>query len=179
MGRPAVFHFLEKLLLFRRHALTQVLQIHPRFAGLGEHVALLLFFLFDMMLDLFRQHLHLGIKILVVGVGPLDLADQDLGAVMLDIGFVHKILIDTFFPAAGIEHVLLDLGVNPQLKAYLVRQSALAAGFLCLFELPKQPLDLAMVGLEQGDSVRSFLRRHGNVSVLFRLKEQLLAGKVP
>ncbi len=63
-----------------------------RLARLGEHSARLLFFL-HVMLDHLRQHLDLGIVVVVVRTRGFDLGDQLFRAVMLDDGLVVQILV--------------------------------------------------------------------------------------
>ena len=87
----------------------------------------LAFLFLDVVLDLFRQHLHLGVEELVAfAVAGLDLRHQQLGRVVLDIGFLEQILLDLAF-AGRIENLFLDLGVDRKLEADLRAQLLLAA----------------------------------------------------
>ena len=48
----------------------------------------------DVMGDVFAEHLHLGIIVVVVGVADFDLGDQLLRRGMLDVGLVEQVGID-------------------------------------------------------------------------------------
>src|SRR3546814_20447135 len=66
--------------------------------------------------DLFGQHLDLGIEEIVGRVAFLYVVDQQLGAVMLDIGLVQRIVL---YPAAkgGVETLLLDQRVDLEFRS--------------------------------------------------------------
>src|SRR3546814_6897435 len=110
--------------------------------------------------DLFGQHLDLGIEEIVGRVAFLYVVDQQLGAVMLDIGLVQRIVL---YPAAkgGVENLLLDQRVDLEFQADLPRQSLLARRRSGLFELFEQILHLAMVGFQKGDRVGELRIGHG------------------
>ena len=74
---------------------------------------------------------------------------------MFDIGFLEQILVDLAF-AGRIENLFLDLGVDRQLEADLLRELPLAAVAAGLLELLEQFLDLAVILLEQRDRVLLF-----------------------
>ena len=124
----------------------------PACARLAEHAldALLLFL--DVMLDLLGQHLDLGVVKFVVGPAGLDLGDQDLGAVMLDIGFLQQIFLDLAL-ARRIEDLFLDRRVDGQFHADFLGDLLLLAVAARFFERGEQFLDLAMVGFEQCNGV--------------------------
>ncbi len=74
---------------------------------------------------------------------------------MLDIGFVQQVFLDLAL-AGRVEDFLFNRGMHHQLGADLFGQGLLHRVALGLFELLEQVLDLAMVGLEQGDGVGFF-----------------------
>ena len=89
-----------------------------------------------MVLDLFGQHLDLGVEeVVVLAVAGLDLGHQQLGGVMLDIGFLQQVLLDLAF-AGRIEDLFLDLRVDGELEADLPRQLLLAAVALRSLRIP-------------------------------------------
>jgi hypothetical protein len=91
-----------------------------------------------MVLDLFLQHLHLGVEIFVVTtlVGD-DFSNQQLGRVVLDVAFLKLLVLDRSF-AGRIENLLLNLRMDAEFKADLVGKLLLAAIALCLFKLLEQ-----------------------------------------
>src|SRR3546814_4092203 len=83
--------------LARQHRVAELDQVDVGLAALREHALAAHFLLMDMVLDLFGQHLDLGIEEIVGRVAFLYVVDQQLGAVMLDIGLVQRIVL---YPAA-------------------------------------------------------------------------------
>ena len=71
---------------------------------------------------------------------------------MLDIAFLEHVLVDLAL-AGRVENLFLDLGVDGELEADLLRQLLLAAVALRVFEFLEQLLDRAMILLEQRDRV--------------------------
>ncbi len=105
-----------------------------------------------MVFDLFGQDLDLGVVELLVRSAGFDLGDQHLGAVVLDIGFGQQVLLRVAF-AGRVEDLFLDDRVHGQLGADLLGELLLLGLALGGFELGEQILDLAVVGLQQGDGV--------------------------
>jgi hypothetical protein len=88
---------------------------------------LVLFFL-HVMVDVFAQHLHLGIEHLIGLHHSADLRDQFLGGLVLDVGFRDHVLVLDGFAHGRIEDFLLDLRVHRQLHADLLSQFHLLLG---------------------------------------------------
>jgi hypothetical protein len=90
-----------------------------------EHIFVLLLLLLYMMFDRLLEHRDLGIKKFICGACCDDLIDQQLGAVMLDIGFPQQIIVDLAIER-GVENFFLDPGMNLELGANPVGDVALA-----------------------------------------------------
>ena len=139
----------DELLLACRHALAQILQVEAGRLRLGEHAFGAHLFLLDVVLDLLREHFHLGVIEIVFGAAGFELRDQHLGAVMLDIGFADGLVFD-LAAAGGIEDLLFDERVDGQFLADLLREALLLVRRLRLFEFGEQVFDLAVIGLQTG-----------------------------
>ena len=105
----------------------------------------------DVVLDLFGENLDLGVEESVLRRASLDVIDQHLGTIMLDIGLFKRVSLDLAFER-GIENLFLDERVDFELGANLVGQRLLAVCGFGTLELLEQILDLAVIGLQQGDS---------------------------
>jgi hypothetical protein len=105
------------------------------------------------VLDHFRQHLHLGLEVIVARVRLLDLRDEFLRAGMLDLGLVVHVLVTRRGEKRRIEDLFFDLRVNLEGIADLYRKLLLPSREAGLFELCKQFLDFAMIRLQQRDRV--------------------------
>ena len=90
-------------------------------ARLGEEAFAGLLLFLHMMLDHLGEHRDLGVVELVPWGALSHLGDQDLGAVMLDIGLVLEVVFDGFL-ARRIEDLLLDRGVHREFGADLLRK---------------------------------------------------------
>ena len=136
----------------RGELLAKCVEVELALARLREDAVGAFFFL-DMVLDLFLEHVHLGVEEFVVGaLVRLDFGDQELGGVMLDIAFLELVLLDRAF-ACRIEDRLFDIGMDGQLEADLVRQLLLASVALGAFEFLEQLLDVTMILFEKRDCV--------------------------
>jgi hypothetical protein len=89
-----------------------------------------------------------------------DLGDQDLGAVMLDVGFVQHVLVLDPVLARRIKDFFLDHGVDRELGADLAGQLLLALIVLRLLEPPKKVFHHAVVLLDEGYGVGLRAARH-------------------
>ena len=78
---------------------------------------------------------------------------------MFDIPFIEQVLFD-LAPAGRIEDFFLDHGMGAELAADLLNQRLLFASARGVFELGKQLLHLAMIGLQQGNGVQMVLALH-------------------
>src|SRR6187399_881936 len=106
-----------------------------------------------MMLDHFRQHLHLGIEIVVLRAGLLDLRNQVLGAGMFDLCLMMNILVTRGLEERGIEDFLLYRRVDAQRPADTPGEIRLLVVGTALLELFEPFLHLTMVGLQQGNRI--------------------------
>lgn len=96
------------------------------------------------MVDLFREHLNLGVVELLVGRAHEQFDDEDLRAVVL--GFVEQTLFD--LPLAGrTKDFLLNRRMDAEFGANLLDQHLFLGRALGSFELGEQVLDFTMVGL--------------------------------
>lgn len=73
----------------------------------------------DMVLDLLRQHFDLCGEELVFGRGGLDVIDENLGAIVFDIGFIESVIFD-LAAETGVEDLFLDGRMDLELKADLM-----------------------------------------------------------
>src|SRR5882672_4519368 len=128
------------------------------------------------MLDLLAQHLDLGVAEAVRGRRIQQVGNQQLGAVVLDLGFVEHVFPGRCRAAGGIEQLLFQLGMDDQLRANLLQKSVLAVLVLRTFVFGKELLDPAVILLEGFDRTASTLllrgrrngrhgRRHSRVRV--------------
>ena len=114
-----------------------------------------------MVLDLLGEHLHLGVEeVVALTVASLDLRHQQLGGIVLDIGFLKHVLVDLSL-ACRIEDFFFDLGVNRKLQANAPRQRFLAALALCSFEVFEELLDGTMIILQQRNGILVLTGGHG------------------
>jgi len=145
-------HLFHDLHLAGQQPFTQRLQVHLGLARLGKHATRLLFFL-DVVLDHLREHLDLGVVVLVVGAGGLDFGNELLCAVVFDLGLVMDLEVLGGGKESRIENLFLDHRVNLERIADLGGEHLLALVVPCLLELREQRFRLAMVFLEQCDRV--------------------------
>jgi hypothetical protein len=131
---------------------ADLVEIHVGLARLGKHSARLLFFL-HMMLDHFREHLDLGVEVVVVRRRRLDLGDQFLRAFVLDLGLVMRVLVVGRVEKRRIENLFLDGGVDGERVADAGGQVLLALVIARLLELLEPLFDLAVIRLEQCNRV--------------------------
>jgi hypothetical protein len=89
-GKPLVSACLLELFLARQHLVAQRDEVDVGLARLGEHALRSAPPLLDVVLDLFAQHLDLGVVEFVVRAAGHDVVDQHLGAVVLDIGLASR-----------------------------------------------------------------------------------------
>src|SRR5690606_10769809 len=109
--------------------------------------------------DFFAQHRDLGLEEVVLALACHDVVDQHLGAVVLHEGFPIEVIFD-FAVEGGVKDLFLDLRVDFQLVANLLRDLPLAVLAAGILELLEQVLDFAMVVLEQSDRVGKLLFGH-------------------
>jgi hypothetical protein len=101
------------------------------------------------VLDVFAQHLDLGVVDLVDVGRALDLRDEVLGRVVLDLcllDHLHVVILE-LLAQPRVEQLFLDLGVDGELRANLLRYLPARAlvAVLLLLELLEEVLHLAMV----------------------------------
>gem|GEM_PF-6278064 len=111
------------------------------------------FFLFDVMLDLFAQHLHFRIEQILAGLHSFDFGNEILGPRVLDNGFVEQIVILCGLTRLRIKDFLLDLHVHRECHADLFRE--LAFGRI-VYKFPvflEKTLHLAVVLFEKLDRI--------------------------
>jgi len=133
---------------------SELLHIHLCFAARGKQ---LVFFVLDVMLDLFPEHLDTRVIEAVGSLRGTDLGDQLLGARVLDGGFVQQCRVDTGLASCRIEDFFFDDGVHGEHSADPSGQrSAIACVSLALGEqlvVLEQRFDLVVVLLQQVDGV--------------------------
>ncbi len=132
--KPIGLDLREELLLPRGQLLAQRVHVEPSLPRLGEQAFPRLLFLADVMLDLFGEHLDLGVVELLVRPARFDLGDHHLGPVVFDIGFGQEVLVRLAL-AGRVEDFFLDDGVHRQLGADLLGQRFLLGFALGGFKL--------------------------------------------
>ena len=140
---------------------AETLEVHVRFARLREHPARLLLFL-DVVLDHLGQDRDPCVVVFVLRPGAFDDGDELLGAVVLDLGLVVRVLVFRRGEERRVEDFLLDRRVRPERPADLRSKGLLAAGEPRFLEFLEPLLDLAMVGLQQRDGI--FRCRHATTA---------------
>ena len=93
-GQRTLLALRHQFFLHRHHLVAQRDQIDVDLPALGEQCLPLHFLFMDVVLDLFRQHLDLGVIKFGVRRSGFDVVDQYLRTVMLDIGFVQRVILD-------------------------------------------------------------------------------------
>ena len=121
--QASAFRLGQKLLLACHHLVAQGDQIDIGLPALGEHAFRRHFFFMHMMLDLFRQYLDLRIIIFSIGRTGRDIIHEHLGAVMLDIGLVERVIFD-LSTKSRVENLLLDHRMDLEFGAYFLCQGA-------------------------------------------------------
>ena len=102
--------------LARLQFLTELFHVHVGLSCSRKHPARLLLFL-DVMLDHLREHLDLGIEVIILRTGRLDLGDQFLGLGMLNPRLVMHVGVARALEECRVEYLLFDLGMNLQRSA--------------------------------------------------------------
>ena len=88
-----------------------------------------------------------------LGIARLDLCDEVLGALVLDSGFVDQIFVADRFARSRIEDLFLDLRVDRELVADLLREGRLAVFPARLLELVEKPLHELVIRPQQRDRI--------------------------